>query len=335
MGAVDFTSARFPTFGSDGGGYESWFLRAADPLGGRAIWIRNTVHKSPGGPSIGSLWLTYFDGDGGPPVACKQSFEPADLLAPTDGDYVHVGGARIGPGVAQGSITTVDGEKASWDITFDTINPPAPGLLNDAMYGWPVPRAKPVSIHPDTTLAGTVTVGGRAIQVDGWRGCIGHNWGPEHTPEWVWMQTSRFTGAPGAWFDGSLGRVKVGPVLTPWLGSAWLALDGTRHRLGTALTMHATRMAVASDGCRFTLRGSGISVEGHVQAPPPQSIAWWYSDPSDSGRHVVHCSIATLTLEVKLGRSPGRTLVAQSGAGYEHGSSRTPVGVPEAGFPDP
>jgi len=338
MGAaskVDFTGARFPGFAADGGGYESWFLRAAHPAGRKAIWIRHTVHKTPGGAPVGSLWLTLFDADAASPVARKQSFSPELLVAPGDGDYVHIGGARIGPGSLAGTITAVDGDEASWEITFDTAQAPAPGLLSDAMYEWPVPRAKPVSIHPGTTLQGRVTVGGESIAVDGWHGCIGHNWGPEHTPEWVWMQSANFAGAPDAWLDCSLGRVKVGPVLTPWLGSGWLHLDGRRHRLGTARTMRSTKMEVASDGCQFALKGSGISVGGHMHAPAAASIAWWYSDPAETGRHVVHCSIATLTLDVQFDDGPVRTLTVDTGAGYEHGSPRAPVGVPEAGFPDP
>ena len=42
---------------------------------------------------------------------------------------------------------------------------------------------------------------------------IGHNWGAEHAERWIWLHG---VFEQGAWLDKALGRVKVGPVLTPW-----------------------------------------------------------------------------------------------------------------------
>lgn len=324
--------ARFP---QQQAGYESWFIRAADPAGGRALWLRYTVHAGPGHGPVGSLWLTLFDAAAGGPVALKQSFFDAPPVPGAVGDgYVRIGGAAIGPGHAEGAIRAPQGE-ASWALGFDTAEPPALGLPAERMYGWPVPRAKPVSIHPATTLQGTLNVGGRELSVDGWRGCVGHNWGPEHTPEWVWLQGVGFAGAEDAWLDAAFGRVRVGPVLTPWLGSGWLHLDGRRHKLGDLKGLRATRVMPRAGGCGFRLVGSGLTVDGSVEAPAAGSVAWRYSDPADTERLVVHCSTSTLTLRVGEDGRPVRVFVLREGAGYEHGSPRPIPGVAVAPFTDP
>ena len=42
------TEARFPGLDRGAGHYESFYMKATRPGGGRAIWIRHTVHKRPG-----------------------------------------------------------------------------------------------------------------------------------------------------------------------------------------------------------------------------------------------------------------------------------------------
>ncbi|MCW3015655.1 MAG: hypothetical protein JWO02_2747 [Solirubrobacterales bacterium] len=325
------TRARFPELDA---GYESWFIRAADPAGGRAVWLRYTVHQGPGHGPVGSLWLTFFDRSADGPVALKESHPDAPPVAREGASYVRIGDSVIGLGRADGRITAPPGA-ARWTLRFDTGEPPALGLPAEAMYGWPVPRAKPVSIHPATTLHGELEVGGQRIDLEGWRGCVGHNWGPEHTPEWVWMQAIGFDEDAGAWLDCAFGRVRLGPVLTPWLGSGWLHLDGTRHKLGDARGLIATRVDPHAGGCTFRLAGSGLTVTGTVDAPTPASIAWRYSDPADTERLVVHCSIAGLQLRVTGAGGAPRVLTLVDGAGYEHGSRRPTAGVVVAPFTDP
>jgi hypothetical protein len=324
-------TARFP---EQDAGYESWFIRAADPAGGRAIWLRYTVHRAPGHAPVGSLWLTRFDREGGAPLALKQSFAGRPPSTGDDATYVGIGDATIGVGLAVGAIRCPQGD-ATWSIAFDTGEPPAIGLPAEAMYGWPFPRAKPVSLHPAVTLHGELLVAGQRLDVDGWRGCVGHNWGPEHTPEWVWLQAVGLGGDPDVWLDAAFGKVRVGPLLTPWLGSGWLHVDGKRHRLGDARHFRATRVQVRDDGCTFRLAGAGLTVDGHVNAPAGGAIAWRYSDPADTGRTVVHHSLSDLQLTVTGSGQAPRSFALTGAAGFEHGSPRPAPGVTAAPFTDP
>jgi hypothetical protein len=325
------TRARFPQLQA---GYESWFIRAGAPEGGRAIWLRYTVHRAPGHRPVGSLWLTLFDTATPGPVALKQTHHDTVPEPGRGTTYVSIGDGEIGLGHAHGSITTPEAT-ARWEVAFDTEHPPALGLPSEAMYGWPVPRAKPVSIHPATTLRGSLELGGQTVDLTGWRGCVGHNWGPEHTPEWVWMQAGGFAEDDDAWLDCAFGRIRVGPVLVPWLGSGWLHLGGRRHKLGGLRGLTAARVRPREDGCAFHLTGSGLTVDGTIDAPTAASVGWRYSDPADTERLVVHCSVSTMRLLISDGHDLRRELTLTDAAGYEHGSARTPSGVAIAPFTDP
>ena len=75
------TDPVFPGVDRSRGHYESYYLRAVAPDRARAVWIRYTIHKPPGGDPVGSLWCTLFDDDGSPPRAVKQTF-PAPRCTP-------------------------------------------------------------------------------------------------------------------------------------------------------------------------------------------------------------------------------------------------------------
>lgn len=70
MTSVDPDRARFPNV-SRGGGHYRAFFEGLDPAGGRAVWIRYTVHQRPREWPTGSLWFTFFDADARRPRAVK------------------------------------------------------------------------------------------------------------------------------------------------------------------------------------------------------------------------------------------------------------------------
>src|ERR1044072_1656413 len=69
--------ARFPAVAAKRGHYESFYIKACRPGGGRGIWIRHTAHKRPGAEPNGSIWFTLFDREAEAPRATKLTV-PAD-----------------------------------------------------------------------------------------------------------------------------------------------------------------------------------------------------------------------------------------------------------------
>jgi len=326
------TQARFPGVDLDAGQYESFYIKACRPGGGLGAWIRHTVHKRPGEPPKGSVWLTLFDAAAEGPVATKLTVPASELSAP-DGAYIRVDGARFAPGRAEGEIAT-EALEASWQLRFVDSGEAFRHLPYDFLYRAPLPRTKFLSPHPEARWSGRLNVGEREIELDGWPGMVGHNWGAEHAERWVWIHGAGFDDDPDGWFDMAVGRIKIGPMTTPWVGNGMISLGGERHRLGGFDRIRSTRVAESSTSCDFELAGKKIKVRGRVAADPTDFVAWVYADPVGPEHQTLNCSISDLELTVeRQGRSPQRLTVA-GGAAYEFGSRDTDHGIPVQPYPD-
>ena len=74
--------ARFPRVAAKAGHYESFYIKACEPGGGRGIWIRHTVHKRPGAEPNASIWFVFFDRAAAGPRATKVTVPASELSAP-------------------------------------------------------------------------------------------------------------------------------------------------------------------------------------------------------------------------------------------------------------
>lgn len=322
------SDARYPAVPLGAGHYESFYLKAADPAGGRALWLRYTVHKRAGEQPVGSLWATLFDEDG--PHAAKVTLPPEDLSAAGD-DHVRIGESRIGADGAAGMIPRL----AAWELTFTGDAPPFAYLPRPWMYTAKLPRTKALSLRPAIWASGTVTFGERTVELRDWPGMVGHNWGAEHAERWIWMHGAAFEQEPDSWFDVTLGRLKLGPWTTPWVGNGCLCLGGVRHRLGGIERTRATKVAELPERATFTLPGKDVVVRGEVGAARKDVVGWIYSDPAGPQHHTAHSSVADMTLTVERpGRDPLMLTVA-GGATYEIGMREHDHGIPIQPFGDP
>jgi hypothetical protein len=324
--------ARFGEVGAKAGHYESFYLKACRPDGGLGLWIRHTVHKRPGQEPTGSIWLTLFDREAPGPVATKVTVPAAELEAPA-GSWIRVAGAEIGPGRAAGSLET-EALAAAWSLSFRGEGPPCHYLPADWLYEAPLPRTKFVAPVPEAVFEGQLEVGGRSIEIAGWPGMIGHNWGSEHAERWIWLEGTGFPDAPGDYFDAGAARVKLGRRASPWLPSGMLRLDGVAHRLGGLGAIRSATIEETPTGCSFLLPGKDIVVEGRVEAPAKDFVGWVYADPKGSEHHTVNCSVADLELAVERPGRPSRRLSLPGGAAYELGMRGTDHGIPIQPFPD-
>jgi len=332
--------ARFGEVAAKAGHYESFYLKACRPDGGLGIWIRHTVHKRPGQEPTGSIWFTLFDRDAPAPQATKVTVPAREVSVPP-GFWIRVAGAEIGPGRVEGSVGSgaagppdAAGPAARWSLRSTGDTDPCRYLPADWLYAAPLPRTKFVAPVPDAAFEGTLEVAGRAIEIAGWPGMIGHNWGTEHAERWVWLEGTGFADSPGTWFDAGAAKLKLGRRVSSWVPSGMLSLDGVRHRLGGLGAIRSASIEESADGCSFVLPGKNVVVRGRLEAPRKDFVGWVYADPTGDEHNTINCSVADLTLTIERPGLPDRILTLPGGGAYELGMRETDHGIPIQPFPD-
>lgn len=308
MTAVPLDRPRAPGSAANAALYESHYLKATDPAGGRAVWIRQTALKRPGAPARGTVWATVFDTSAGAPVARRETFdEPVQDPGPQA--WARFGGAEIGPGAARGALDPV-----TWNLTWRADAEPGPYLPSAALYDRPFPKSNGIALVPAGRFDGTLEVAGETWDLVGWPGMAGHNWGADHAAHWVWIHAAGLPDRGGAgWIDLILARVKLGPVLTPWIVSGAMCVDGVRQRLGGPTARFRGFAAdIADDRVDVRLPG-GVRVE--VAGDPACTVGWDYAAPHGPGRAVRNCSVADGTLTL----GDGRVLALPGGWALELG----------------
>ena len=326
------SAPRFPGVEPAAGHYESFYVKATHPTGGRGVWIRHTVHKRPREDATAALWLTLFDAEADGPRATKATFGADELAAP-DGGYIRIDGAAFEPGRAAGEIAT-PALDAAWDLRFSDEGEPFHHLPYGRLYDAALPRTKFLSPYPSARFDGRVTVGDDEIEIAAWPGMVGHNWGAEHAERWVWIQGAFLDGDEPAYFDMAAGRIKIGPVTTPWVANGMLRLGGIEHRLGGFDRMLSTKVTEQPTSCAFQIAGKGIKVRGRVGSEARNFVAWVYADPKGPEHNTLNCSISDLELEIERDGRPPERLELTGAAAYELGTRDTDHGIPLQPYPD-
>jgi hypothetical protein len=300
-------------------GYESWFLSARDPAAPRALWIRRTMLRPARGPASAALWCTVVDRAlSAQPVVIKEVFTafPRETAA--------------GPSRFTGAAA-MDGQHARWDLAVTSSLPPLRPLRPAALYNAPLPRTKLEASVPDGLVSGLLEVDGNTLELDGWRGTVGHNWGSEHADSWVWLHAAGFDGAPDTWLELVLAKIKVGPVRSPWTAMGALGLDGEvvplgglGHRPHVSANSRRMTVAVPSGGGRLFVT---------VIAADDDAATVTYADPGGGTRLVTHAARAAVRLSFRGGGQDERTISGSCGA-YEYATSEhlpylTPRPLPE------
>ena len=185
--------ARYAQVAAKAGHYESFYIKACEPGGGRGIWIRHTVHKRPGAEPNGSIWFCLFDRAAEGPRATKVTVPAAQLSTPA-GSWIRVADAEIGPRPRRGLGRHRGAQRrlvAQLRRRLRALQVPAGRLaLRGAAAENQVRR--PLAATPASRAAWKSTT--TSIELSGWPGMIGHNWGSEHAERWVWLEGTGLRG---------------------------------------------------------------------------------------------------------------------------------------------
>jgi hypothetical protein len=317
------------------GHVESLFLKGNSPDGQRALWVKYTLLAPPGAPerARAELWAVAFRR--GPnahtPVANKRSFALHEARWTDRPFLLRLPGAELRQGEARGELDG-SGPKLRWALRFPCPEREFRPFPSARMYSGPFPRTKTLTPAPDTRLSGFFEVDGERWDVDGYAGAQGHNWGRGHAHAYAWAHCNAFTATCGsapcssAWFEAISGRVRVGPLLSPWLTSAAICIDGELVRFDGPRALLSRTLNVDARSYGFELVQAGARLEARVQAEAPQIAGLRYEDPDGQLLSCLNSKLATaqLTLTVR-----GRTWSLRSDrAALELGTRKSDHGVP-------
>jgi len=316
--------------------YESWYVRLVSPDRALAVWIRYTIDKVPGKVATGTTWFTLFDDEAERPVAHRHVGQPATVPADT---WVRIGESTIAPNSLRGECS-----EAECDLRFTPRSEALFHLPRPFLYRFPLPKTKPISPVPLGDFSGKVSFGDREIDVTGWQGTVGHNWGTEHAERWIWLHGSSFAEDPEAWIDLVMGRLKIAGRLLPWAVNGAIHSGGVTRRVGG---LFASGVEIRETALRLEaslpVEGKG-SLDLEVDSPPNLTVGWQYGDPADPDgefHEVANCSAARMTASLSLPGEGGKgSLTTGFGAVFELGMTETDHGIPVSdglppGQPDP
>ena len=294
-------------------------MAAADPAGGRALWLRCTALKLAGKAARPTTWLTFFDRSAARgPRALRVT--ASDGLGHPGEAWARSSLGEMGPSGACGEMDDSSSAggltQAAWDLRWQPRTGELAYLPARWLYDRPIPRSNGAALMPAGTVSGAVMLDGAEVVIERWEAMVGHNWGAEHPHQWCWMHAGGLGDDGRGWLDLALVRIAVGPVVTPWIASGALELEGRRH--APAPLRHVTcERAGERTSVRVPLAAGG-AVALEIAAPQRATVTWDYASPRGPGRRVENCSVADAALSVTSAGAT-RSLAVTGTAAVEHG----------------
>jgi len=309
------------------GHVESYFLKANDPAGDRALWVRGTIFCSTHEPDrpVAEGWAIAFDRRAQAPsdrplprhVAVKHvlpysnaSFGTRDLairwrVPATRGDAgASDEGVEITPSSTAGNIRTRD-HCVRWDLKYAGDAPPIVPLPAAAMYTGPLPKSKLVTPVPDALFTGEVNVDGETWAIDGWRGMQGHNWGTAHADLYAWCHCNVWAEEQDFILEGLSARVRVGPVMSPLLTIVCARYRGVVYDFNRPLEIYRAEGDVSPRRWTFSTHGKLARIEGIVEADTEDMVGLYYPNPDGPMTYCLNSKIARARIRFEAaGRAP-------------------------------
>jgi len=279
------------------GHVESHFLKANSPDGRRAIWVKHTllVPSRPDAPELAELWAIAFDEGGRRKVARKKTYPLTDASFADAPFSFGLPDAELRHGSARGRLD----DELAWDLRYATDAPSFRPFRYDAMYRGAFPRSKSLTPVPDARMFGSFDAFGERWQLDGWRGAQGHNWGKSHAHAYAWAHGNAWSlepggpPLPGVWLEALSGRVRLGPVVTPWLSVGGVHYAGRLFRFDGAAAILARAIAIDTRSFHFTLRQGGVTLHAELRAPADNFAGLRYEDPDGSALSCLNSKLAS------------------------------------------
>lgn len=282
------------------GHVESFFMKFNDQQSGMAVWLKFTIYAPKDDPAktVGECWAIYFDAnDPSQMTGMKETFPIGECRIDTDPLRLQFGENVFEPGRTSGSLKK-DEQTISWDLTWTEGKKPLFLFPADAMYTFRLPKSKAISPFPDSLYSGTVTVNGKKIAVEDFKGMQGHNWGEEHAHHYCWVQGSIFDGGEDGYFEAFSGKVRIGPVITPFVSLAFLHLDGRLYRFDHWRRWLSGKVDLTTNRWSLEIGSDEHLLRAEVSAPVERFAGLNYYDPTGKLSYCLNSKIADAKIEL-------------------------------------
>lgn len=309
-----------------GGHVESWFLKANEPGGRRALWLKATVFARPASadrrqapvPPIAEAWAIAFDRERGH-VATKTAV-PLDAARFARGTLdVAVDGCELSLGRARGALATGT-RRVDWDLAVGPERAaPIMHLPSASLYEGAFPPSKLVTPLADARVSGGVHVDRgdgserETWDVSSWPAMMGHNWGTSHARLYAWVHCNAWDDAEDLTLEAVSARVRMGPVLSPMATAVFVRWKGRRWDLNARELLGGNRGSISMRRWEVTAAGKGLDVRAELDAETDDFVGLHYPNPSGGMTYCLNTKLARTRVELRLpGAAP---FVATSRAG--------------------
>jgi hypothetical protein len=308
---------RYPA-GSQGH-VESYFLKANEPAGERALWLKATVLARPGEPACAEGWAIAFErrGQARAHVAVKHALPFADTRFDARGLGIAWRRAdeqlELTPTSTRGRIRQA-GQCIAWELRLAGQASPLRPLPFEALYAGRFPKSKLCTPYPELRLEGQVEVAGKVWPVEGWTGMQGHNWGRGHADRYAWCQVNLWEGGEPFVLEGFSARVRAGPVLLPLTTLVCVRHGGRAYDFNAPLQWLRNRGELQPRGWRFQARGAQASIEGEVEADTEDFVGLHYANPEGPPTYCLNSKLARARVRFQAAGGPVLTLRSKTAA---------------------
>ncbi len=329
---TDSLSWNLPVFPSAGKIQESWFFKVNDDRTGQAVWIKFTaICPGPGEERLYEVWAMYFPAWGKgrfeSVLAIKNEFPESEIKIVQSMSWCEV---RFGKNLfqqkengmikSQGSISNDQGVSASWEIEFRG-NSKLEHFPKPFMYTSAFPKRKLVSPFFDAKADGYFKIaygaGSKSVKKSTGKKITakktskivfkkapameGHNWGTEHSHRYVWCHGNNFfeerTGERAV-FEGFSGKIKIGPLVTPYMTGLYMEIPdtGEENTINLLALKNYFNRSVRVDFKKFSwtwkAKKDDILVEGIFYADRTCTAGLRYSDPDGKMNYCYNSKVA-------------------------------------------
>ena len=296
---------------------ESYFFKLNDPEGRRALWVKGTLLAKPGQAPRAEAWAIAFDREKGNRAAKLERPLPGgwtETIRFSERELdVRIEGVHLGERSLLGELQGASG-RIRWELSYEPLQGPLVPFPSLAMYRGAFPRSKLVSPVPDARFRGWYEVEGERVEVEGWRGMQGHNWGRSHAFRYAWAHCNQFEGQEDLIFEGLTGQVRMGPVTTPPITLLCLRVRGVRYDWNRPQDWLQARATTTTRRWEFQGRSDLGSLEGWLEAPTEDLVGLLYENPSGPATHCLNSKLARAELWFRPAGRPAIRLASRAAA---------------------